>query len=169
MLLDAARELLGQGHAMHVSLVGDGPARQALRTHAERLDITDHVTLAGYAANPRPCYSALDAFVLLSRSEGLPNVLFKAMAMEVPAICTPVAGVPAVIEPEHNGLLVPLHDIQATVPAVRRLIDDRALASRLGQAGREHVGRHHSFDRRTERLCETYRRLMGPEIARPSR
>ena len=102
MLLDAARELLGQGHAMHVSLVGDGPARQALRTHAERLDITDHVTLAGYAANPCPCYSALDAFVLLSRREGLPNVLFKAMAMEVPAICTPVGGIPGSLT--HNTM-----------------------------------------------------------------
>lgn len=169
MLLDAARELPGQGHAMHVLLVGDGPARQALRTHAERLGTADHVTLAGYATDPRPCYSAMNVFVLLSRREGLPNVLFKAMAMEVPAICTPVGGIPAVIEPQHNGLLVPLHDVQPTVRAVRRLIDDPALASRLGQAGSEHVERHHSFDRRTERLCETYRRLMGPEIARPTR
>lgn len=161
LLLDVARELIGQGHPVHVLVVGDGPEHQALCAHAERLGIADRVTLAGYAADPRPFYSAMHAFVLLSRSEGLPNVLLEAMAMEVPAICTPVGGISAIIEPGHNGLLVPLGDVQATVAAVRCLISDPALATRLGQAGRQHVERRYSFDRRMKRLCQIYGQVLG--------
>ncbi|MGQ9760300.1 MAG: glycosyltransferase [Thermogutta sp.] len=163
--LDVARELVSRGCAVHALLVGDGPERQSLVAHYKRLGIANCVTFAGYAADPRPYYAAMDAFALLSCSEGLPNVLLEAMAMGIPAICTPVGGVPAVIRPDETGILVPVNDIAATVAAVQRLMNDPAFARRLGQQARQNVESHYSFDRRMERLCATYQRLIRREVA----
>ena len=43
---------------------------------------------------------------LPSRSEGLPNVLLEALALEVPIVATRVAGIPRLIHDVENGLLV---------------------------------------------------------------
>jgi len=160
LLLDVARKLIEGTSDVHLLLVGDGPERQDLHAHAERLGITGHVTFTGYAIDPRPYYSAIDAFILLSRSEGLPNVLLEAMAMGIPAVCTSVGGIPAVIDPDNTGILVPLNDISATVAAVQRLMVNPQLAARLGQNGRQYVENHYSFDRRMERLCSIYQDLV---------
>jgi glycosyltransferase involved in cell wall biosynthesis len=169
LLLDVARKLIERTSDVHLLLVGDGPERRDLHVHAERLGITGHVTFTGYATDPRPYYSAMDAFILLSRSEGLPNVLLEAMAMGIPAICTPVGGIPGVIDPDNTGLLVSLDDVSAIVAAVQRLMDNPQLAARLGQNGRQHVETHYSFDRRMERLCGIYRDLVSRDASARTR
>lgn len=165
LLLDAARKLIERRPNVHVLMVGQGQEHQALAAHAERLGITHHVTFAGFAPDPQPYYSAMDAFVLLSRSEGLPNVLLEALAMGIPAICTPVGGIPAVITPDITGILIPLNDLWATVAAVQRLMDHPQFAASLGQNGRRHVATHYSFNRRMERLCTIYQDLILPDLS----
>ena len=51
-------------------------------------------------------------------------------------IGTHVDGVPELITPNVNGLLVPAKDTQALRAAIVQLIDDPELRARLGAAGR---------------------------------
>ncbi len=161
LLLDVARKLLAQNCEVHVLLVGDGPERRALSEHAHRIGIADHITFAGYAADPRPYYAAMDVFLLLSRSEGLPNVLLEALATGLPVICTPVGGIPNVIESGRNGLVVPLEDVPSPTAAIQQVMTDPKLARRLGEAGRQTVVSRYSFEHRMERLCQSYWLLLG--------
>jgi len=75
-----------------------------------------------------------DVFAFPSRAEGLPNALLEAMAASCPIVTTDVPGCRDLIQHEQTGLVVPYGDTTALIGAIRLLLDDRALASRLGQA-----------------------------------
>lgn len=64
----------------------------------------------------------------------MPNAMLEAMALGLPVVATdcPPGGPRMVIENEKNGLLVPVRDELALANAINRLIEDRALATRLG-------------------------------------
>ena len=97
-------------------------------------------------------YALLDAFVVPRRDERAARLVtplkpFEAMAMARPLI---VADLPALTEVAPDGersLAYRAEDAAALAAAVERLMDDPALAARLGEAGREwvtqgaHVGR----------------------------
>lgn len=78
-----------------------------------------------------------DIFVLPSYREGLSKSLIEAAACALPLIATDVPGCRDVIEHETDGLLVPARNGMALASAIRRLVEDRALAQRLGAAARE--------------------------------
>ena len=68
--------------------------------------------------------------------EGMPNALLEAMALGMPVVATdcPCGGPRTVITDGENGLLVPIMDEEAMAEGICRLIEDPALAQRLGEA-----------------------------------
>jgi glycosyltransferase involved in cell wall biosynthesis len=59
----------------------------------------------------------------------------ESLLMARPTIATRVGGMPEVIRHEETGLLVPPGDPEALATAILRLIDNRELGCRLGEAG----------------------------------
>ncbi|MBO5564805.1 MAG: glycosyltransferase [Lachnospiraceae bacterium] len=78
-------------------------------------------------------------FAFSSDWEGLPNALIEAMALGLPVVATncPCGGPAELITHEENGLLVPIMDEEAMADGICRLIEDPALAGRLGEAARK--------------------------------
>ena len=107
-------------------------------------------------------------FALPSYAEGMPMALLEAMSWGLPVIATPVGGVPQVIEPEVNGLLVAPGDIDALAAALARLMSEPALRESLGAAARRTIGTRFSLDAALDRLGELYRRF-GLEPRPPAR
>jgi colanic acid/amylovoran biosynthesis glycosyltransferase len=73
--------------------------------------------------------------------DGIPNALVEAMASEVPVVSTRISGIPELIEDGVDGLLVEPRNSDALAAAIKRLLDDPALAARLALAGRQKVER----------------------------
>ncbi len=69
----------------------------------------------------------------------LPGVVREAMVSGRAVVASDVGGIPDMVTDGSNGLLVPPGDPGALAAAMRRLIDDPALAERLGEAGRGSV------------------------------
>nr|MDQ3328497.1 glycosyltransferase family 4 protein [Chloroflexota bacterium] len=115
-LLRALCSLRDEGQHMDLRLVGDGEQRDALIAEVAVLGLDDVVHLVGYVA-PGPVldaeYEEADVFVLPSLSEGIPKVLFEAMARALPVVATEVGGVPDVVCDGENGLLVRAGDAHA--------------------------------------------------------
>ena len=63
-----------------------------------------------------------------------------------------------------EALLVPVGDEPATTEAIRRLLDDDALASRLADAAAERA-RRFSLEAQAERTMELYERLLRRKVA----
>ena len=80
------------------------------------------------------------ALVLPSESEGLPRVVVEAFLRGRPVVATRAGGTPEIVEHEVNGLLVERGDTAALAAALERVLADRGLAQRLGDA-RPGVGR----------------------------
>jgi colanic acid/amylovoran biosynthesis glycosyltransferase len=165
ILLRSVDEMLRMGYSVLVRIVGDGPDRKALEAEASRLGITEHVRFEG-AVNQdriRDFYKTADVFALASFAEGIPVVLMEAMAMEVPCVTTWITGVPELIRDEVDGLLVAPSDAIGLAQAIIRMIRDRDLRKRLGEAGRERVRDKFDLQRNVGHLAEIFRRRLAGE------
>jgi len=111
----------------------------ALRARATALGLDSVLTFLGDRADVPELLSALDAFVWLSRGEGMPHVIAEAGAARLPVIATCDNGTAEQIVDGVSGLFVPHENPAAVATAVLRVIGDPALATRLGTALRAKV------------------------------
>jgi glycosyltransferase involved in cell wall biosynthesis len=123
-----------------LGIVGGGPRREALESEAQRLGVSDRVRFFGERSDARALMGAGDAVVLTSHAEGLPLVALEALASGTPLVATSVRGLRELLTDGENALLVPPGDPHALAGAIRRVLDDRALAARLAEAGRRVPG-----------------------------
>ena len=157
-----------RGHAL---IVGQGPMRDALAAEANALGVADRVTFLGHVPDTRPYYHAARVFALPShlRSEAFGIVQLEAMAAGLPVVNTRIpSGVPGVSVHGETGLTVPPADPAALADAVNRLLDDPALATRLGAAGRQRVAERNTLEGMTERTLAVYADVMAT-AGRPAR
>lgn len=153
------------GWNFHVVVVGDGPRRTSLESFADSLEITDRVHFLGHRADARDIIGALDMLVLPSKFEGLPNVLLEAMQAAVPVVATRIPGVDEVVVDGSTGILVPPREPLELARGMRTLLNDPALARRMGEAGRDRALREFSL----ERMIENYQRLYDELVGIPVR
>lgn len=119
-------------------VIGDGEDADALETLADETGVVDRVIFCGRREHRDVLIAmrACDVFVLSSHTEGLSHVLLEALSAGKPAVATAVGGNPEVITHGESGLLVPPGDPAALAGAIRRVLDDPALAQRLGDGAR---------------------------------
>lgn len=140
-LVDAMRIVQAAVSDVLLVVVGDGPERHALRTQASAQRVRCQIVTADDATLV-DWYRACDVFAMLPRTlhngdvEGFGMVYLEANAYGKPVVGTQSGGVPDAILHEVTGLLVPEHDPPAAARAIVRLLQDDALAERLGTNGR---------------------------------
>lgn len=145
LLAAALSTLLGE--AWHLTIVGDGPDRAAVRARFATLP-PGRITWAGEQddAGVRAALAEASAFLWPGTGEAFGLAYLEAQAMGLPVIAQRTAGVPEVVADGETGLLTPEADAEAYAAAVRRLLTDDALRRRLGQAARARVAARHSLD-----------------------
>ena len=74
------------------------------------------------------------ALVLPSWPEGLGRVVLEAFARGRTVVATNAGGIPDIVTGERDGILLPPGDVDALVAGLERILDDSALAARLGAA-----------------------------------
>lgn len=146
------------------SLIGDGMEQGRLEAEARALDLQDRLAFHGTLAEARRYYSAFDAFVLSSRSEGTPIVLFEAMAAGVPILATRVGGVPDVVSPA-EALLVPPEDPGALARGIRAIMSDPAGARRRARAAADRLAGEFALEPWLRRYEAIYREVIRTRAA----
>jgi glycosyltransferase involved in cell wall biosynthesis len=165
ILIDAIVQLQAAGSPVQLVIVGEGGEQARLQAKIDALGLNPHCRLAGFQAEPKPVYEAMDLFALSSLREGLPNVLLEAMALGVPCVATRIAGVPRLIQDGENGRLVEPNDVQMLAGAIRNLLGEAAERQRLGLAGQATIAERYSFARRMEKLAAIYDQLLGVQCS----
>jgi glycosyltransferase involved in cell wall biosynthesis len=104
------------------------------------LGLEDRVRLLGRVSQEmvRKRLRASDVLLQASHFEGSPNAVLEAMACARPVVVADWDGARELVEHGVNGLVCPRHSPQALAEALGSL-RDRAVARRLGEAGRERV------------------------------
>ncbi len=144
----------------YLLLVGDGPRRRELEAYALELGLRDRVRFVGEIAHDRvpPTVALADLFVTASRIEVLPRSVIEALAAGLPIVGVDTAWIRQLVEPGANGLLADPH-VADMARAWARLVEDPALRARLSQ-GAVAASERYSVLRTTERMVDTYRRLV---------
>jgi glycosyltransferase involved in cell wall biosynthesis len=145
---------------LRAAVVGDGPDRARLAALAASLGIGDRIRWCGSVERAARFFPAFDLFVLSSRTEGTPIVLFEAMAAGVPIVATDVGGVPDVVGPD-EALLVPRPEPGALAAAIREVMEHPRAAAARAERARARLLRDFAVDGwldRHERLYDSVRR-----------
>jgi len=155
-LISVVHVLNSQGLKVNLVIIGEGGQRDELQALIEQHDLQKQVRLVGFQAKPADWYQAMDAFVLSSLREGLPNVVLEAMALETPVVTTAVAGVPGLVEDGVSGLVVPIADDDALKAAIARMLGDTELQTRLATQARVVIESRFSFAARMTKMADVY-------------
>lgn len=156
---DLAIEALSHLDRERLIVVGDGPDRQRLEKLALAFGVAERVEFTGAldAEALRTRYRAADALFLMSRREGMPNVVLESIACGTPVLATDVGGVSEVLTSPIVGRLVKTRSAKALAEAWRSFGQDgidrdaiRRFASRLG------------WDETIDGLASLFRRCATP-------
>ncbi|WP_265569763.1 glycosyltransferase [Sphingomicrobium nitratireducens] len=90
--LKMAKMLLSERPDARFVIVGDGRLRKKVEDYARANGIADRLLLVGHSKSVGYWYDKMDVKVLLSRYEGLPNVLIEAQSVGTPVVSTPAGG-----------------------------------------------------------------------------
>jgi glycosyltransferase involved in cell wall biosynthesis len=142
MLLEAWSTVKPQYPGWDLHVYGAGPDEAMLRRQARDLDLDDTAIFKGLTTNIDAALASGSIFALPSRDEGFPIAMMEAMAYRMPVVafdCAP--GIRELVEDDVSGLVVNRGNVPAFAAALERLIKDRDLRGRLGQAAQLSVGR----------------------------
>jgi glycosyltransferase involved in cell wall biosynthesis len=141
VLLGAFAQVVRQGIACRLKLLGEGEAKESLRRLAESRGVGELVDWSPFVPMDKmPEESGAATIVALPsrghRGEGMPLSLAEALIGRAAVVATPAGGVPEIIQDGVTGLLVPDGDENALAEALVRLLTDAGLRDRLVAKGR---------------------------------
>ncbi|MGK7869901.1 glycosyltransferase [Falsiroseomonas sp. E2-1-a20] len=156
-VIECAARLLTQRPDARFILVGDGPLRAEAEACAAALG--GRVLFTGRSTDVGFWLARMDALVLLSRCEGLPNALLEAQLAGVPVVATPAGGAPETLRHGSTGYLLGDAAVLRPEEVVARLQDIAASGGRTGpmsRAARRFVSENFSVGRMLEGTVESY-------------
>lgn len=110
--------LLGDGLPVHLVMIGDGPDLPAVRTRAQRMGIDSNVSFMGWRHDAGSLIPLLDALLLPSHFEGLPQTALQAASARVPVFAYDVDGLREFLP---AGFRVPHGDEQGLADAILKV------------------------------------------------
>ncbi|MDI1232168.1 MAG: glycosyltransferase family 4 protein [Methylobacter sp.] len=162
--IEAAQQLKTLGYSVDFLLAGEpdmGNPNSVQQEQVETWKQAGIIKPVGHVVDMAELLKSIDIMVLPSfYREGVPRSLIEAAAAGLPIVTTDAPGCRDIVENGVNGFLVPVRDSNALAEALRKILEDPALASRMGEAGRSKALAE--FDERLvfEKTVEVYRELV---------
>ena len=152
----SAAKVLSRNKNARFVLIGIGEDKPHLEALSRSLGLDEKVLFLGYRSDMVQVYNSLDLVVQTSYTEGMPNVVLEALAMEVPVIATDVGGTSEVIKNNHTGVLVGPGKTEIIAENILNFIRTRDVFAKMAKYGKKSVVKNFNFDERTKKLSELY-------------
>jgi glycosyltransferase involved in cell wall biosynthesis len=147
-----------------LTIVGKGPLRGELEHMAADLGVMNVTTFTGWVPYAEvPAYlNQLDIFVAPSRmeSESFGVAILEASSCGIPVVVSDVGGLPEVVKHGETGVVVESENVGAFAEAMHRLICDRTLRKRMGDAGRNRVVSQYQWEANVSLMEDVYLRVL---------
>lgn len=142
-------------------IVGDGGLRNNLENLVNKLSISADVVFTGRVPWQKvPIYdNLLDIYVALSESESFGVAIIEAGACGKPVVVSNAGGLPEVVENGVTGYVVPKKDPESAADAIEKLVVDKSLREKMGEAGRERVMKLYKWENNLQQMINIYKNL----------
>ena len=159
-LLEAVRELAGEGRRVKLLVAGQGSFEPELRLRCADLP-PDTVVFAGFVERVERVLGAMDLQVNASyESETSSLSLLEGMSMGLPAVASDCGGNPYLIRDGENGLIFPAGDSGALAERIRRLMDAPEERAEMGRRAREIFQAHFTGETFAKNVEQVYFELL---------
>jgi glycosyltransferase involved in cell wall biosynthesis len=161
-LVEAARHVLRKYPEVSFVLTGRGPIESELRGMIAKMNMSNNFRLVGFVERARliELYQNATVYVFPSYYEGLPTSVLEAMACGTPVVASAIDGIPEVVIDGKNGFIVPVKNPKAIASVIVRLLEDEELRERIGQAARQTIQEHFTWEEVANRTLKCYTDLL---------
>ncbi len=149
---DRAVDIFEQLHIRNQKCVlfifGDGEQSDHINQLAKKKGLSDSVFLLGFIKDAKNYMSLSHILLITSEREGMPMVLWEALAQGVPVVSSDVGGIKEILEPYNCGLVFQKDNIQEAVDKISLLIQNEELRKKMGENGKKIIDEkfnHKSF------------------------
>jgi glycosyltransferase involved in cell wall biosynthesis len=168
-LLQACRELDCAGLPFSCQIVGEGPEHDRLARYIEQEHLGPRVQLLGARTQEEIVDLLAEASIFVfpavhdreRDSDNLPTVIAEAMASGLPIVSTWVAGIPEMVVPDQNGLLVEERNPGQLAQIMRALAEDPARRVFFGANSRRMAEQHFDLHTTVAQLRGTFRQRLS--------
>jgi glycosyltransferase involved in cell wall biosynthesis len=152
--LHTIRAFAAQPHGQ-LWMVGEGPLLAEAKALADQLHLGERIRFLGVCSQVEVAELMRQVRVFVQHSlvaadgdsEGNPVAVMEAQLSGLPVVATRHAGIPEVVLDGETGVLVAEGDVQGMAAAIAQLLQDPALCTRFGAAGRRHVEHGFTLDK----------------------
>ncbi|MDM8520985.1 glycosyltransferase family 4 protein [Anaerolineales bacterium HSG6] len=155
-------------HISNVTFISIGGTPTLRQTYKQQLkqmiydyNLQESFRFLGLRQDIPDILSALDLLVLPSRSESFGRVLVEASAVGIPIIGTNSGGIPEIIDHSVTGFVVPPNRPEILAQAMITLLQNKAVATKMGQKGKERVKSYFTIDKYTNDIENIYHNLAN--------
>jgi glycosyltransferase involved in cell wall biosynthesis len=160
-LIEAMPRILAAFPDTYLLIVGEGPEDKNLKEQIDRLQLADHVSIAGFVPNVAPILEKLDLYVHPSINEPFGVAVLEAMAASKCVVATGVEGIPEIVSDGETGRLVQAGDNAELAKCIVTVLSDPELNKTMGKAGRRRVEELFSLGRTVRGYEEVYGNVAG--------
>lgn len=143
-----------------LTFAGDGTLFEACRNLGTQMGLESQLRFMGVATAEQLKEEITNARAYVQHSittdsgdmEGTPLSILEASSAGLPVISTFHAGIPDVIVDGQTGLLCNEHEVDRMAEHMAKILKDKALAKKMGDAGKNHIAEHYSLERHIAEL-----------------
>jgi glycosyltransferase involved in cell wall biosynthesis len=161
LMVEVAAALVRRHPEVHVHVVGDGPMEDEVRAAVAARALDRHVSFHPPTAELVHWYAACDVLLMTSVFEGVPYVVYEAMAMGLPIVAPRLAGNVELMGEGCGKLVDPRDRVGDYVVALSRYASSPDERRSAGEEGRARVLAQFSL----ERMAAEHERLYDELIA----
>jgi glycosyltransferase involved in cell wall biosynthesis len=166
LMVEVAAALRDTGVPFRIHVIGEGHLESDLQTAVNARGLDRHVLLHGAVTDTPRWFAATDIVLMTSNFEGVPYVVFEAMAMGVPIVAPALPGVIELMDRSCGAAISPRDDAEAYAQALGELATSSDRARELGEEGRSRVRERFSLQEMAAAHCALYEDLLVRTTAR---
>lgn len=159
-LFEAFADLVKNGLAATLYLVGTGDYQANLEKLAENLQIADKIKFLGWRNDALEIIAAADIIVHPSLEDALSSAVIESVMLEKPIIATDISGVRDSLDDGKYGAIVPPADADSFRVALQETIENFESAREKAKQGRKYLLEYMSAKRVAVEYQKVYRNLL---------
>jgi glycosyltransferase involved in cell wall biosynthesis len=165
LTLEVLARVRERGTDFILDVVGDGHLKEPARARAEELGVADVIQWHAPSQDMARWYRSTDLLLMTSVYEGIPLVIYEALAMSVPVVAPALPGNVEFMDGDSGVLVDPRDDVDRYAEAIVSLLGDDERRREMGQRSRERMLAEFSLAEMARRHETLYERLLSERTA----